>query len=131
MHVAAHGEHRGDNPQFSSLLLAGGPVFAHELEGLAVAASHVVLSACEVGRATHRPGDQPLGLTSTLLAAGAACVVAPVAPVNDEGAAAVMAAYHAELCGGTDSATSLARATEGRPSAGAFVCFGAPWRATT
>ena len=129
VHVAAHGEHRGDNPQFSSLLLAGGPVFAHELEGLEMTASHVVLSACEVGRATHRPGDQPLGLTSTLLAAGAACVVAPVAPVNDQLAASVMASYHAELCGGTDAATSLARATEGRPSAGAFVCFGAPWRA--
>ncbi|MHA6524920.1 CHAT domain-containing protein [Tessaracoccus sp. G1721] len=130
VHVAAHGEHRGDNPQFSSLLLDGGPVFAHELEGLDMAASLVVLSACEVGRATHRPGDQPLGLTSTLLAAGAACVVAPVAPVNDQLAAAVMAAYHAELCGGADSATALARATESRPSAGAFVCFGAPWRAT-
>ena len=129
VHVAAHGEHRGDNPQFSSLLLAGGPVFAHELEGLAVAASHVVLSACEVGRATHRPGDQPLGLTATLLAAGAVCVVAPVAPVSDRLAASVMAAYHAELCRGTDAATALARATVGEPDAGAFVCFGAPWRA--
>lgn len=130
VHVAAHGEHRGDNPQFSSLLLAGGPVFAHELEGLEVRASHVVLSACEVGRATHRPGDQPLGLTATLLSAGASCVVAPVAPIGDQLAAAVMAAYHAELCGGADAATALARATVGDASAGAFVCFGAPWRAT-
>ncbi|MHA6511736.1 CHAT domain-containing protein [Tessaracoccus sp. Z1128] len=130
VHVAAHGEHRGDNPQFSSLLLADGPVFAHELEDIALRASHVVLSACEVGRATHRPGDQPLGLTATLLSAGAVCVIAPVAPIGDELAAAVMAAYHAELCGGADAATALASATHSHPSAGAFVCFGAPWRAT-
>lgn len=130
VHVAAHGEHRGDNPQFSSLLLADGPVFAHELEGVPVRAGHVVLSACEVGRATHRPGDQPLGLTATLLSAGVGCVVAPVAPVGDRLAAEVMGRYHAELCGGADAATALARATVDDPSAGAFVCFGAPWRAT-
>lgn len=128
VHVAAHGEHRGDNPLFSSLLLDGGPVFAHELEGLTMRASHVVLSACEVGRATQRPGDQPLGFTATLLCAGVVCVVAPVAPVDDALAAQVMAAYHEKLRTGVDAATALALATAGDPAAGAFTCFGAPWR---
>lgn len=130
VHVAAHGEHRGDNPQFSSLLLPGGPVFAYELEGLAVRADHVVLSACEVGRATLRPGDQPLGFTATLLAAGVSCVVAPVAPIADEVAATTMGRYHAELASGAGAAQALASATSDQPAAGAFVCFGAPWRIT-
>ncbi len=130
VHVAAHGEHRGDNPQFSSLLLPGGPVFAYELEGLPVRASHVVLSACEVGRATHRPGDQPLGFTATLLSAGVGCVIAPVAPISDEVAAAAMTRYHEHLATGADAARSLAAATEADPASGAFVCFGAPWRSS-
>ncbi|MGA4669000.1 CHAT domain-containing protein [Propionibacteriaceae bacterium Y1923] len=128
LHVIAHGEHRGDNPLFSNLHLDEGVVVAHELEGVDLRASHVVLSACEVGRATHRPGDQPLGLTSMLLSSGVTCVVAPVAPVNDRLAARVMADYHRELATGLEAAEALARAVGDDPQAGAFVCFGAPWR---
>ena len=63
---------------------------AHELERVRLRASHIVLSACEVGRTTHRPGEQPLGLTATLLARGVACVVAPVSPIADATAAAYL-----------------------------------------
>ena len=129
VHVIAHGEHRGDNPLFSSLLLDDGRVVAHELEGLDLRASHVVLSACEVGRTTHRPGDQPLGLTAMLLSAGVTNVVAPVAPVGDVAAARVMGAYHAELRTGLEPAEALARACEDADEPTAFVSFGAPWRA--
>lgn len=129
VHVVAHGQHRGDNPLFSSLLLEDGPLFAHELEGAEIRASQVVLSACEVGRATQRPVDQPLGLTATLLAAGVTTVIAPVAPIGDRLAAEVMGRYHAELAAGSDAATALARASLADPGAGAFVCFGSPWRA--
>ncbi|CAI9401349.1 CHAT domain-containing protein [Aestuariimicrobium sp. T2.26MG-19.2B] len=129
-HVAAHGEHRGDNPLFSNLLTSEGPVWAHELEGAAIRASHVVLSACEVGRATHRPGDQPLGFTHTLLSCGVSCVVAPVAPIPDALAAQVMDDYHALLADGHDSASALAQATAISPAAGAWTCFGSTWRAS-
>lgn len=129
VHVAAHGTHRGDNPLFSSLQLDEGVVVAHELESAQIRASHVVLSACEVGRASHRPGDQPLGLTATLLAAGVACVVAPVAPVGDKVARIAMGRYHRGLVAGLDAATALAEATAGTPAAGAYVCFGSSWRA--
>ncbi|SHJ53433.1 CHAT domain-containing protein [Tessaracoccus bendigoensis DSM 12906] len=128
VHVAAHGTHRSDNPLFSSLHLAEGDVVAHELEGLPLRASHVVLSACEVGRSAARPGDQPLGLTSTLLSAGVACVVAPVAPVNDQLAARVMHRYHRGLAAGGEASVALRDAAAGDPSAGAFVCFGSPWK---
>ncbi|MGJ6980254.1 CHAT domain-containing protein [Aestuariimicrobium soli] len=129
VHVAAHGEHRGDNPLFSNLLTDQGPVWAHELEGASVRASHVVLSACEIGRATHRPGDQPLGFTHTLLTCGVACVVAPVAPIADDLAATVMDGYHARLAAGAEAAVALAEATAADPAAGAYTCFGSGWRA--
>src|SRR5581483_7538728 len=54
-HVAAHGVHQTENPLFSSLRLADGPLFAHELDATARTPDHVVLSACELGLATVRP----------------------------------------------------------------------------
>jgi hypothetical protein len=137
VHVAAHGTHQGENPLFSSLRLADGDLFAHELHLKARAADHVVLSACELGLATVRPGDEALGLTSVLLRLGTRAVVAGVARVNDEVAAEVLVDYHRRLAAGSDSAHALAAAVAGRGAAAdgfdvtpaPFVCFGSAWRA--
>lgn len=129
VHVAAHGVHRSENPMFSSLSLSGGPLFAYELDRRGRVPQHVVLSACDAGRATVRAGEETLGLTSVLLQLGTACVVAGVARVHDDVAAAIMQRYHHELAAGRDSAEalSLVNAQAGAPSP--FVCFGAPWSA--
>jgi CHAT domain/MalT-like TPR region len=126
-HIAAHGVHQTDNPLFSSLRLADGPLFAHELDQTARTPDHVVLSACELGLATVRPGDEALGLTSVLLRLGTRSVVAGVARVGDELAEQTMADYHARLAGGADSAAALAEAVARRRVP--FVCFGAAYRA--
>jgi hypothetical protein len=131
VHVAAHGQHEPDNPLFSSLLLADGPTFVHEVEGLRLTARHAVLSACRAGRVNVRPGDEPLGLTACLLAFGVSTVVAPVSVVGDDLALATMTAYHQGLSSGLDAASALAAATAGGPLLGAsFTCFGAGWRAS-
>src|SRR5207245_3851811 len=70
VHVAAHGEHQADNPLLSSLRLVDAPLYAYELDLHARAAEHVILSACELGQATIRPGDEALGVTSVLLHLG-------------------------------------------------------------
>jgi CHAT domain-containing protein len=126
-HVAAHGVHQTENPMFSSLRLADGALFAHELDQTADTPEHVVLSACELGLATIRPGDEALGLTSVLLHLGTRCVVAGVARVGDEAAAETMADYHFRLASGQDSAEALAAALAERPVP--FACFGAAYRA--
>jgi tetratricopeptide (TPR) repeat protein len=127
VHVAAHGSHVRQNPLFSSLELADGPLFAYEVADRRVA-PHVVLSACELGQATTRPGDEALGLTRVLLQLGAQCVVAGVAQVADERAVTVMSDYHRRLAAGDDSASALASATASGPYV-PFVCFGSSWRA--
>jgi tetratricopeptide (TPR) repeat protein len=130
LHLAAHGVHQTENPLFSSLRLVDGPLFAHELDQTANPPEHVVLSACELGLATVRPGDEPLGLTSVLLHLGTRSVVAGVARVGDDVAAETMIAYHARLATGEDSATALARAVSEAPGdrPAPFVCFGSSWR---
>ncbi|MCU1537508.1 MAG: hypothetical protein JWP82_1859 [Humibacillus sp.] len=110
VHVAAHGTHQVESPLFSSLLLHDGPVFAHELQPTGVNADHVVLSACDVGLESGRPGNESLGLALSLLSLGARSVVAAVAPVPDEVAAATMTRHHALLATGAASDEALAEA---------------------
>lgn len=123
VHVAAHGHHAGDNPLFSSLRLHDGPLYAHDLAP-AVRARHVVLSACDVGRARVRIGGEALGMTSALLSLGARCVVAAVAPLADTVSARAAALYHEQLAAGADAAAALAWAVRATPGAQALVCFG-------
>jgi CHAT domain-containing protein len=129
VHLATHGEHNAENPLFSSIRLADGPLFAYELDQHARAAEHVILSACELGQATIRPGDEALGLTSVLLHLGTRSVISGVARVHDDVAADVMTHYHRLLASGIDSAQALSEAcAEPRDLPAPFVCFGSAWR---
>ncbi len=126
VHLAAHGTHQAENPLFSSIRLSDGPIFAYELDDSATVAEHVVLSACELGQATVRPGDEALGLTNVLLRLGTRCVVSGVANMHDQVASEVMPRYHRALAAGRPSDIALAEATAVAAELPApFVCFGA------
>jgi len=125
VHVAAHGDHQPESPLFSSLRMADGLVFAHELEPNPPSASLVVLSACEAGRGTARPGEEALGWPSALLALGVRTVIAPLVAVRDDEACAVMTDLHRHLAAGLPADAALAAAAG--PTGTPFVCFGAPW----
>lgn len=129
LHVAAHGAHQAESPLFSSLRMADGAVFAHDLDRHAHVPEHVVLSACEVGLATVRPGDEALGLASVLLSLGTRSVVAGVARIGDQVAERTMTDYHARLAAGADSAVALAEslAETDADVVPPFVNFGAAW----
>lgn len=129
VHVAAHGIHQDESPLFSSVVMGDGPVFAHEFQRSGIAAEHVVLSSCEVGRTHVRVGDEALGLTASLLATGVQSVVAAVGPVGDEDAHAVMTAYHQVLAQGVDAAEALEIASAGVEEGRLFCAFGADWAA--
>ncbi len=127
VHVAAHGTHQQESPLFSSVRLADGPLYAYELDGGQAMAACVVLSACEAGLSTVRPGDEGLGLTSVLLHLGSRSVLAGVARVGDDVAARVMAVVHQRMSTGTDSAHALAAALADEPEPAPFVAFGSTW----
>ncbi len=128
VHVAAHGTHQPQSPLFSSLALDDGPVFAHELQPTGVAADHVVLSACDVGTASFRPGDEQLGLAASMLSLGARSVVAAVAPVPDDVAADVMTRHHEGLSRGLSGDEALADAVAASdPVSSAFLNLGGRW----
>lgn len=122
-HLAAHGHHEPDNVLFSRLDLADGPLFAYDLQDLADAPRHVVLSACDVGRAQVRAGDEILGLTAAMLYVGTSTVVSSVARVPDDVVMPVMKDYHQAIVAGTSPAQALALAVG--HSLVPLVCFGA------
>lgn len=129
-HIAAHGSVRADNPHFSSLKLADGPLSVYDVEGLNRAPRLLVLSACDAGLSDVKPGDELRGLTAALLSMDAAAVIASVVPVPDDAARPLMLALHRGLLAGLSPAAALAQA-QPDPSVDAgsgvtagFVCFG-------
>jgi tetratricopeptide (TPR) repeat protein len=135
-HLAAHGHFRADNPMFSQLQFADGPLTVYDLEQLAVAPRQIVLASCDSGLASVRGGDELIGLAAALLAMGSVNLVAALIPVPDHASRALMLPFHRHLKAGGGAAEALAHARretisaggEGTPAvaaAAAFVCFGA------
>jgi len=127
VHVAAHGRHERESPLFSSIKLVDGPVVGYDLERVTQPPQQVVLSACELGQATVRPGDEALGLTRALLHSGTSTIISGVAKVSDEGTADLMVDYHRRLAAGAAPAYALADALAAAAEPIPFACFGAGW----
>lgn len=123
-HLAAHGVHEPENALFSRLELSDGPLYAHELAGLSRPPRQVVLAACELALNRIRPGDEPLGFASALLAGGSQTVVAPLSRVGDQACATAMDDYHRSLAAGARPAVALADAIAVDPLRRPFVCLG-------
>ena len=126
-HVASHGSFRADNPLFSCLHLADGPLTVYDLEGLRQAPEVLILSACESGLSDVCAGDELMGLAAAVLAMGTVTLVASVFPVPDEDTRELMLDFHRGLREGVSPAAALAQAQGARPDGStdvAFVCFG-------
>ena len=124
VHLAAHGHHERGNVMFARIDLADGPLMAYDLQRLSRPPRRVILSACELGRADVRIGDEHLGFTAALLYAGSSTVISSGMLIPDADAPPFMAALHKALISGTTPAGALAAAA-GSERQEPFVCFGA------
>lgn len=126
VHLAAHGHHERGNVLFSRVDLADGPLMAYDLQRLTKAPQTVVLSACDVGRADIRSGDEHLGFTAALLHTGTPTVISSITRVADDTTARLMTGLHQAISTGITPALALviagaAMADYDHP----FTCFGA------
>jgi CHAT domain-containing protein len=136
VHLAAHGRLSTQNPLFSALVLADGPLMAYDLEGLDRVPSTVVLAACDSGRHVVYAGDELLGLAATFLAHGTRQLIGSVIPVPDLETAPLMVEFHRLLAAGRGAAEALAAAQQAAAAQGgaalaaaaAFICVGADVR---
>ncbi len=126
-HLVCHGRFSSENPMFSSLQLADGPMFVYDLERLAPAPGVVVLSACHAGAHATPAGREILGLTASLLARGPRSVVAATVPIPDAlSTVGLMTQLHTSLAGGAGAAAALVELRRADPVVGgAFACYGA------
>ncbi|MBO0920484.1 CHAT domain-containing protein [Cellulomonas sp. zg-ZUI222] len=122
-HLACHGSLRSDNPMFSSVVLADGPVTVQELHRAGVAPRRLVLASCHSGADVAYEGDEVLGLVSAMLSRGSAGVVASIAAVPDVEVVDLMLALHRRLAAGETMARALhgARGEIDRRSPSGFV----------
>jgi CHAT domain len=126
VHVAAHAGRRGDDPTLSWIDLADGRLTCRDLRRTAIRADCVVLAACD---AATPAGDLAAGVVTparTLLAGGAAAVIAPTEPVEHVATTAFLTTVHRGLAQGLEPARALAQARRehvGSTAAGSFVCL--------
>jgi hypothetical protein len=129
VHLACHGTFRRDNPMFSAVHVADGPLNVYDLEALRQLPVVVVLSSCSVANAKVVQGGSLLGLANAFTTLGAASVIAPLTPISDASSVTVMDRLHRQLVAGADPAAALAAATMSHdvadPTAGAFIALGA------
>jgi CHAT domain-containing protein len=107
VHLACHCDVDVDHPQ-DTVLRVRPPIRVGHRAGVARRRGHVVLSACDAALTGATLPDEALSAATAFLLAGAGVVTAPVWPVNDATAPALMGEYHAKLAEGLPPAAALA-----------------------
>lgn len=130
-HYSGHATLRADNPFYSALELADGPLFAADLRLKRSRVGLVTLAACRTAPHTQLPGDESTGFVRALLEMGASNVVASHWAVADLSTATWMDRFYQHYLGGaavSRAVRSAALATrEKYPDVyhwGAFSAFG-------
>jgi CHAT domain-containing protein len=112
LHIAAHGEHRLDQPDLSYLQLADGQLYADDMLQQDLSYELVTLSACETGRANVAAGDELIGLGRGFLYAGAGALLVSMWQVADISTLHFMARMYRALHMGASKAAAVREAQQ-------------------
>jgi len=107
LHIAAHGEHRLDQPDLSYLQLADGQLYADDMLQQDLSYELVTLSACETGRANVAASDELIGLGRGFLYAGAGALLVSLWRVEDASTLTFMERMYKTLFAGASKAAAL------------------------
>lgn len=111
LHIAAHAAFDPARPLFSSIRLADGDLAAHDIFGLDLRGTQlVVLSGCQTGIGPATDVGELESLSRAFLFAGAPAVVATLWRVDDPASRALMEAFYRRLRAGTPTAEALRQA---------------------
>lgn len=112
LHIAAHGEHRIDQPDLSYLQLADGHLYADDMLQQDMSYELVTLSGCETGRANVAASDELIGLGRGFLYAGAGALLVSLWQVADQSTLTFMERMYRSLHAGTSKAAALCEAQQ-------------------
>jgi CHAT domain-containing protein len=93
-HLACHGYFQPLEPLQSGIVLHDGVLTAQEILALRLQAELLVLSACQTAQQEVGRGDELMGLTRTLLYAGASSLVVSLWSVNDRSTGELMQRFY-------------------------------------
>ncbi len=110
IHIATHGDFRGDNPMFSSLKLGKSRLTLLDLAGMNLSAEMVSLSGCSTGMNVVVGGDELVGLLRGFLSAGARSVLVSLWEVSDRTTAEFMGRFYRSLATEADKARAVRKA---------------------
>jgi len=111
IHLACHGEFSSPRPMESSIYLANGErLSASEIFSLEISADLVTLSACETGLSKVITGDELMGLTRSLLYAGARSVIVSLWRVESASTKELMHRFYELLLNGMSKSAALRKA---------------------
>lgn len=107
LHIAAHGQHRLDQPDLSYLHLADGQLYADDLMQQDLSYELVTLSGCETGRTNVAARDELIGLGRGVLYAGAGALLVSQWRVADDLALDFMTQMYKTLFTGVSKADAV------------------------
>ena len=110
LHIAAHGEHRLDQPDLSYIQLDDGQLYTDDLLQQDLSYELVTLSACETGRANVTAGDELIGLGRGFLYAGAGALIVSLWRVVDDAVIGLMEQVYTGLRAGDSKSAALRNA---------------------
>jgi CHAT domain-containing protein len=107
LHITAHGQYRIDQPDFSYIQLADGPLYTDDLFQHDLSYELVTLSACETGRSHAAAGDELIGLGRGFFFAGAGAIIASMWRVNESLTLELMEELYRQLDSGASKAAAM------------------------
>lgn len=136
LHMATHAFADAFSGRLSGIALHDRDLWLDELASMAPLPPLITLSACSGLRTLLYEGDEPMGLPTACLAAGAQRVVGALWPIVDDSAPELMADFYRFLLAGMGAAEALAWAQrtavrQAQPKLdivhwGGFLCIGQP-----
>ncbi|KAB8207623.1 CHAT domain-containing protein [Aspergillus parasiticus] len=108
IHLATHGEVDADVPLLSAVHFANGEnLTVADLMSKTLQAKLVVISACQSGEGELAGGDEIMGFSRALLAAGAQSIVVSLWPVDDQRTTLLMEEFYKALLADQPPAAAL------------------------
>ena len=107
LHIAAHGNHRIDQPDLSYVQLADGQLFTDDFLQEDLSYELVTLSGCNTGQTVVTPGEELIGLGRGVLSAGAGALLASLWRVEDQLTVQLMRQFYEALRAGSNKAQAL------------------------
>ncbi len=107
LHIACHGAFDQDDTKSGITLAGGGRLTAADILGMRIDANLVTLSACESGINRQRPGNELMGLTRSLIYAGASAVLVSLWAVDEISTNILMQRFYSAMRSGQGKAAAL------------------------